>query len=426
MYRIRRLTGGEVTLASLDELAAAVAAGTVTSEAEIHHQRADRWLPIASHPHFKLASERAGSMPRPSPKTAPAPSPAPAQPTLRLVRTDMTAAPPAALEARPTSRWTPPQRSSAPASAARPSGSAAPAMERQSEVIEFVAEPPAAEVPATEPVRPKRIEPATAGLPMLDVEMPQPSRPGRAPTPMPAPISWPAMHAKPRSEPATAKEPVAVAPVADVVPEPVRAPVASAPAHEIAVPEPVAIAIAPESRPAPTVAWQTAETSLDVPPPIDDFSVVPDSYEPASEPEPMLTPLEFSTTPKSRWPMYVGAVAVLGAMAFFAMRPRADVESLAPKPAAAPMAVRPSSPPSVLDAGAQRPQITPDVPPGPSPDVATASPEAAPVVRPAPKFSAAVPEAAVGNLDLQMDPTAASRQKALEETRRDIESQMQR
>ena len=425
MYRIRRLTGGEVTLASLDELAAAIAAGAVTSESEIHHQRADRWLPIANHPHFKLASDRAGSMPQSSPESAPMPASAPAQPALRLVRTDMAASPATTPETRPTSRWTPPQRSSAPvpAPAPRPSGSAVPALERQSQVVEFVAQPPTAEVPTPEPVRPKRIEPATAGLPMLDVGMPQPSRPARAPTPMPSPVSWPAMHAKPRPESVIPKapEPAPVAPVAVIVPEPVRVPVISAPVAELVIPESVAVAVASEPSPEPPVAWQIPEMSLDVPPPIDDFSIAP---EPLTEPELLPALAGFAAHSKSRWPMYVGAVTVAGAIAFFAMRPRANVESLAAKPVAAPVAARHSSAPSTIDGQAQRPQVTPDVPPGPS--EAATTPDAAPVVRPAPKLSAAVRASAVENLDLQMDPTAASRQKALEETRREIESQMQR
>ncbi|MFL5521348.1 MAG: hypothetical protein ACJ8B6_10450 [Gemmatimonadales bacterium] len=428
MYRIRRLTGGEVTLASLEELAAAIAAGAVTSESEIHHQRADRWLPIANHPHFKLASDRAGSMPQPSPASAPMPAPTLAQPALRLVRTDMAAAPATTPESRPASRWTPPQRSSAPvpAPAPRPSGSAVPALERHGQVVEFVAQPPMSEVPAPEPVRPKRIEPATAGLPMLDVEMPQPSRPVRAPTPMPSPASWPAMQAKPRPESVAPKapEPMPVAPVADTVPEPVRVPVISAPVAELVIPESVAVVVASEPSPEPPVAWQIPEMSLDVPLPIDDFSIAP---EPLAESEllPELPTLAgFSAHSKSRWPMYVGAVAVAGAIAFFAMRPRASVESLAAKPVATPVAARHSSAPSAIEGQAQRPQVTPDVPPGPS-EAATTS-DAAPVVRPAPKLSAAVRAGAVDNLDLQMDPTAASRQKALEETRREIESQMQR
>ena len=85
MYRIRRLTGGEVTLASLDELAAAIAAGTVTADAEIFHQRAERWLPIANHPHFRIAKDRAQSPVRkPTPVPAPPRQAAPPPPKPRL------------------------------------------------------------------------------------------------------------------------------------------------------------------------------------------------------------------------------------------------------------------------------------------------------------------------------------------------------
>ena len=58
MYRIRRESGEEVSLGSIDEFGAAVAAGIVTAKAEIFHARAEKWLPIASHPHFKMASDR--------------------------------------------------------------------------------------------------------------------------------------------------------------------------------------------------------------------------------------------------------------------------------------------------------------------------------------------------------------------------------
>jgi hypothetical protein len=432
MYRIRRLTGGEITLASLDELAAAIVAGTVTAEAEIHHQRADRWLPIANHPHFKIASDRASSAASPAPKTAPIP----AQPALRLVRSDMSASAAAPLESRPASRWTPPRPSVA---TPRSTGSAAPAMEPPSQLVEFVAEAPAAEAPAAEPVRPKRIEPATAGLPMLDIEMPQSPRPMRAPTPMPAPISWPTMHAKPRAEPVAQKtaepvapkaaEPVAAAaaptPVAVIAPEPVVEVIAAS------APEPVApVAVAPE--PVSSMPWQVAEDSLDVPPPVSHFDTASAPIEPVMELEPAMATAEPSAHPaKSRWPMYVGAAVVLGAMAFFALRPRADVESLAPKPTA-PVASKgaPASSGISVDAHAasMRPQITPIVPSGPSAEVTDPTPEpaAAPVVPAAPRIKDMVPSSAVGNLDLQLDPTAAQRQKALEETRRQIETQMQR
>ena len=61
MYRIRRESGEEVNFGSIDELGAAVASGVVTAKAEIFHARAEKWLPIASHPHFKMAHDRINS-----------------------------------------------------------------------------------------------------------------------------------------------------------------------------------------------------------------------------------------------------------------------------------------------------------------------------------------------------------------------------
>ena len=453
MYRIRRLTGGEVNLASMDELAAAIAAGTVTADAEIHHQRADRWLPIANHPHFRIAKDRAQSAARPAPKAIPTPAPATAAPTLRLVRTDMGTAPGTAAEARPVSRWTPPQRSPAPT--ARPSGSAAPAMEPPSPTLEFVAEP-AAPAPA-EPVRPKRVEPATAGLPMLDIELPETPRPMRAPTPMPAPISWPSMHNKARTEPAAprvsdpelrkAPEQVPAQPPAPAMaapsPEPM-ATVAPKPApvveHRDAVlptPAPVAIAATPAPAVKSSMPWLSPEidVSLDVPPPVRDFSQPAVVVEPevAIELETAgVAAPSFSASQPSRWPMYAGALAVLGLVAFLALRPRTQTETLGPKPAATPaIATAPTSTSPDIDAGATsastRPQITPIVPAGPS--NAVPEPKLEPleqdVVPAAPKLSGLAP-ANLGTLDVQIDPTAARSQRALEETRRQIDSQMRR
>lgn len=73
MYRIRRESGEEVSLGSIDEFGAAVAAGIVTAKAEIFHARAEKWLPIASHPHFKMASDRVNAAAAPK---VPARSPA--------------------------------------------------------------------------------------------------------------------------------------------------------------------------------------------------------------------------------------------------------------------------------------------------------------------------------------------------------------
>jgi hypothetical protein len=59
MYRIRLASGDETTFQSMDEFAAALQGGTVTAEALIYHQRADRWLSVTNHPHYQIALSRA-------------------------------------------------------------------------------------------------------------------------------------------------------------------------------------------------------------------------------------------------------------------------------------------------------------------------------------------------------------------------------
>lgn len=445
MYRIRRLTGGEVNLASLDELAAAIAAGAVTADAEIYHQRADRWLPIANHPHFRIAKDRSQS---PARKPTPVPSPVAGmstQPALRLMRSDMNAATPSS-EARPVSRWTPPQR--AMGTAPRSSGSAAPAIEPTvSHVVEFVAETPAvAPTPApVDPPRPKRVEQATVGLPLLDIDMPEPPRairqptpmpspakqqmplalpePGpmpiaaRQPTPMPSPATWPTMQSAPRTAPRLERTPVS-APLRQPTPAPVP----------VRVPTPAPVAVAAPMPWAPPAV----EPSLDLPPAVTDFSAPEEA--PAIETELAGVAAEPGSRASSRWPMVAGAVVLMAAAAFLALRPRADVDSLEPMPVAAAPAALPT--PSTTGASmgyaaSARPQITPIVPPGPSLELAEErlQPIEQTVVPAAPKLTGAVPESAlrnVGAIDVPMDPTVEQRHRALEETRRQIESQMQR
>ncbi len=72
MYRIKLTSGDEANYSSIDELAQAVKAGTVTDTAAIYHARAEKWLPIASHPHYKMAKDRV--MPRPAPGAAARPA----------------------------------------------------------------------------------------------------------------------------------------------------------------------------------------------------------------------------------------------------------------------------------------------------------------------------------------------------------------
>lgn len=59
MYRIKLASGQERTYQSIEELTSAVQGGEVNAEALIYHQRADRWLSVANHPHYQIATSRA-------------------------------------------------------------------------------------------------------------------------------------------------------------------------------------------------------------------------------------------------------------------------------------------------------------------------------------------------------------------------------
>jgi hypothetical protein len=61
MYRIRFPSGDEVTYPTLEAFTAGVRAGVVTPDSEIHHARADRWIPVNMHPHYKLALDANGN-----------------------------------------------------------------------------------------------------------------------------------------------------------------------------------------------------------------------------------------------------------------------------------------------------------------------------------------------------------------------------
>ena len=85
MYRIRSASGNEVSYGSLEEFSAAVRRGEVHPEDQIFHTRANRWLDVKSHPHYRSATTwhghepAAAAAPRaPAQPTAPAPAPAPA------------------------------------------------------------------------------------------------------------------------------------------------------------------------------------------------------------------------------------------------------------------------------------------------------------------------------------------------------------
>ncbi len=65
MYRIKLTSGEEVAYKSPEELTTAVQSGVVTADAHIYHQRANKWLEIAMHPHFRLAQNGWSRSPRP-------------------------------------------------------------------------------------------------------------------------------------------------------------------------------------------------------------------------------------------------------------------------------------------------------------------------------------------------------------------------
>lgn len=58
MYRIKLASGQERVYQSIEELTSAVQGGEVNAEALIYHQRADRWLSVANHPHYQIATSR--------------------------------------------------------------------------------------------------------------------------------------------------------------------------------------------------------------------------------------------------------------------------------------------------------------------------------------------------------------------------------
>ncbi|HTS88013.1 MAG TPA: hypothetical protein VMG41_05930 [Gemmatimonadales bacterium] len=62
MYRIRTAGGGEAVYNSLEEFTAAVRRGEVPPEAEIFHSRANRWLDVKSHPHYRNAANFSGPL----------------------------------------------------------------------------------------------------------------------------------------------------------------------------------------------------------------------------------------------------------------------------------------------------------------------------------------------------------------------------
>jgi hypothetical protein len=68
MYRIRTSSGEEQVFKTLEEFNAAVRNGSISAESEIFHSRADKWLDIKTHPHYRAALDPAHGAPKSDPQ----------------------------------------------------------------------------------------------------------------------------------------------------------------------------------------------------------------------------------------------------------------------------------------------------------------------------------------------------------------------
>lgn len=171
MFRIRLPNGVEMMFPTAEDFQAAVAGGVVTSDSEIFHQKAERWVPIASHPTYHRAVSAAKSA------AAAATSAAPAAPVRRVVPTvPAPAARPAAAEAHPLTAPRPMVAPPVSSSAQRPRLVAEAPAALPAPPLTVSAQRPAIVIPeaAAPPVQPK---------PVLRVSPPPP------PTPPPAPAA---------------------------------------------------------------------------------------------------------------------------------------------------------------------------------------------------------------------------------------------
>ena len=433
MYRIRRESGEEVTFGSIDELGAAVVAGVVTAKAEIFHARAEKWLPIASHPHFKMAHDRINSASAPKASgqrpalgasgRRPALGASGQRPALNAsgqrpaITAPQAGAAPANTESvasqNPAPRWNSAQRPAARAVAPKPSAPPAPSTNGL-RLVRGDARPSGA---ATAPA-----------LPEVEFEL------------LPA-LEAPAIIEPIAVEPA-ATEPAAVEPIAlDPVVE--RSPAAvELVSHEQ---QPIAmrgeVEIINPDRTMPVVPDREIPP-LEIPAPIRDFTPADVVAEPVAK--------------SSRAPLFIGlglVAAAAAAIAFFVFKPSSaapaapsvSVAKPAPAPVSpAPVAAQPApevSPPPVVTTkpptGASTGlggDVQPRKPKRQSSDEQTASkatvgdgleppPDALPA---APSLGNVGDAAALPTVEAGATSGAADRTKALEKTRREIDSSMRR
>ena len=161
MYRIRTAAGAETNYSSLEEFTVAVRRGAVHPEDEIFHTRANRWLDVKSHPHYRSALD--GHAPAPAAPAAPAPAP-PAQ---------------TQVQHRPAFSTSPAPQAPAPRAVQAPAPTHAPA---QPQARAQVFERPAA--PAPKPMAQTQVHPQLQPQAVARVEAPA--------APAPAPFQPPA------------------------------------------------------------------------------------------------------------------------------------------------------------------------------------------------------------------------------------------
>jgi hypothetical protein len=421
MYRIRRESGEEVTFGSIDELGAAVVAGVVTAKAEIFHARAEKWLPIASHPHFKMAHDRIN--------TATAPKPSGQRPALTA-----SGQRPAITAPRPQTPQLRVMRPDAPAARAVAPKPRAPSAPPASELRLLRADTRLSSA-ATAPALPEmEFEPA---LPEVEFELlPEIVAPAEPVAAAPAPVA-----------------PVPVAPV----------PVAPAPAAPVPV-EAVSETVVERSPASVELVSQEQQPSavrgeVEIINPDRSMPVVNDREIPALEiPSPILDfaptslPVEPAARP-SKAPLLIGlglVAAVVAGIGFFVFKPSSAAPSapasaisnpVRPPMSAAPVAVQPTPAPA--------PVVTPAPPTGSSTglggdiqprkpkrlagDAQTATvgdglePPPEELLPAAPSLGNVGDAAALPTVDAgAVSPSTVDQAKALEKTRREIDSSMRR
>jgi hypothetical protein len=249
MYRIRSASGNEVSYNSLEEFSAAVRRGEVHPEDEIFHTRANRWLDVKSHPHYRSAltwhhhePSAAATAPRApgsagagSPAAAPA-RPAPGssaskaqvfeRPVVRIA--PQTTVRPQLQPAAPAPQAEPEQPAPKAEAVAAPKAEPEPVKPRKSKELSFI---DVGDVPGTKPLRS-----------MMQTQLPEPET---EPEPLPLPVAEaPVVAEEPAVPPAPPK--ASAAPVAPAQPSAAAAPEPPAPAAP-AAPAAAAAPAAPET-----------------------------------------------------------------------------------------------------------------------------------------------------------------------------------